>query len=169
MSLHNPVVVQEEEYFSLSGYVEAPGYITYIPRGYFVRRRGTITYIARFQPWMFYGAGGQRLGSWRQFIGKAGEHVLLERRGGRPRIPSMYWRAVARERRLDEAVEAELAVDRKLLEGATIIFTFFGGLAAYHDRTREMLVFGFLALGSGLMSLWTVGESFFGLPSLRKE
>jgi len=58
---------------------------------------------------------------------------------------------------------------RKVCEGGTIIFTFAGGIAAYEGYHREVLLFAFLALGSALTSLFAIGESFVGLPSLRKE
>ena len=57
---------------------------------------------------------------------------------------------------------------RKVCEGATIIFTFAGGLAAYEGYDREGLILTFLAAGSALMSFFAVGESLLGLPSLRK-
>jgi len=64
---------------------------------------------------------------------------------------------------------AELMETRKLFEGATLISAFLGGLAVYNDRPNEALLLAFTALGSGAISLFAVGESFLGLPSLRKK
>ncbi|MBA7691299.1 hypothetical protein ES703_99842 [subsurface metagenome] len=92
------VVLDEDEFFQLTAYVPAgPKYIRFIPEGYFVRRRGDIVYVASFLPMFFYGVSGRPLTTWRQFIPEAGEHVILSRSSGLPRIPSIYWRRVSPE------------------------------------------------------------------------
>lgn len=92
------VILDEDEFFQLTAYVPAgPKYIRFIPKGYFVRRRGDIVYTASFLPMFFYGASGRPLTTWRQLIPAAGEHVILSRSSGHPTIPSTYWRRVAPE------------------------------------------------------------------------
>lgn len=101
------LLLEEDQSFQLSGYVESPGYVRIVPRGYIVQRRGEEVYVAPLIPQLFYGASGEQLRTWRQYVSSAGEQVLLSRRaGGYPEVPreELYWRRVPLKA---EAVEAE--------------------------------------------------------------
>lgn len=90
------MLLNEDQSFQMSGYVETPGYIRVIPRGYLVSERSDGTYIAPLIPQLFYGAAGEQLITWRQNIPSAGEHVILSRVAGEPKVPreELFWRKV---------------------------------------------------------------------------
>jgi len=116
----NTLMLDEDESFSMSGNVLAPGYQSVVLRGYLVRREPEGTYIAPLIPQLFYGADGTQLASWRQYIPAAGEQVLLSRSGGEPSVPKeeLFWRRVpSREEALREAEQiVEEAVSGALQE-----------------------------------------------------
>jgi len=100
-------MIPEEESFTLTAYVESPGYVTVIPRGFLVSRRDEEVWVAPLIPQLFYGATGEQLKTWRQYIPKAGEQVILSRRAGYPKVPreQLYWRRL--EAPLEELVPAQ--------------------------------------------------------------
>jgi len=109
-------MIPEEESFSLTAYVESPGYVSIIPRGYLVSRRQSETWIAPLIPQLFYGASGEQLRTWRQYISAVGEQVILSRVGGKPEVPreELFWRRVPTK---EEAVGvAEEVVERAVTE-----------------------------------------------------
>ena len=90
------LMLDEDESFSLSAYIEAPGEVRVVPSGYLVSHRSDGTYIAPLIPQLFYGWNGAQLQTWRQDITAAGEQVILSRVGGQPKVPreELYWRKV---------------------------------------------------------------------------
>ena len=90
------LVLDEDETFTLSAYVESPGYVRMPLRGYIREYRGDGVYIAPLIPQLFYGADGQPLSTWRQHLSQTGERVILSRAGGQPSVPrhELYWRKV---------------------------------------------------------------------------
>jgi len=106
-------MIDEDEMFTLTGYVESPGYIRIAAKGFLVSRRNGETWIAPLIPQLFYGASGEQLQTWRQYISTAGEQVLLSRASGEPSVPreELFWRRVPSR---EEAVSAAQAV----VEGA---------------------------------------------------
>ena len=91
------LMLDEDESFSLSAYIEAPGQVRVVPSGYLVSHRSDGTYIAPLIPQLFYGWNGTQLQTWRQDITATGEQVILSRVGGEPSVPreELYWRKVA--------------------------------------------------------------------------
>ena len=90
------LMLDEDESFSLSAYLEAPGQVRVVPSGYLVSHRSDGTYIAPLIPQLFYGWDGTQLQTWRQNITATGEQVILSRFGGQPSVPreELYWRKV---------------------------------------------------------------------------
>jgi len=91
------LMLDEDESFSLSGYVEAPGEVRFALQGYLVSHRSDGTYVASLIPQLFYGWNGTQLQTWRQDITATGEQVILSRVGGEPSVPreELYWRKVS--------------------------------------------------------------------------
>jgi len=90
------LILDKNESFSLSAYAEAAGYQRIVLSGYLVDRRADGTYLAPLLPQLFYGADGNVLSSWRQYLPTAGNQVILTRSGGQPSVPreDLYWRKV---------------------------------------------------------------------------
>jgi hypothetical protein len=88
--------LNEKESFSITGYVEAPGYIRTPLQGYIVEQRGDGVYAAPLLPQLFYGADGNQLQTWRQYIPNTGSQVILSRSGGQPSLPreELAWRKI---------------------------------------------------------------------------
>ncbi len=94
----NGLMLGEDESFSMSANVTSPGYQSVVLRGYLVKRTNNGVYVGSLLPQMFYGADGQPLTTWRQYLPTAGEQVILSRgAGGYPKVPDeeIYWRKVA--------------------------------------------------------------------------
>ena len=135
----NRLRLDEDEYFSMSTNVTSPGYQSVVLRGYLVRRTSNGTYAGSLLPQMFYGADGQPLTTWRQYLPTAGEQVILSRSGGYPKVPKeeIYWRKIADPLRAGE-VEAPIKVGLELpswvapvvIGGAVVI----AGLIAWKFR-----------------------------------
>ena len=89
-------MLEEDESFSLTANVTSPGYQSVILRGYLVSRRPDGVYVAPLIPQLFYGASGEQLTTWRQWIPAAGEQVILSRVAGEPEVPreELFWRKV---------------------------------------------------------------------------
>jgi hypothetical protein len=102
------LMLDEDESFSLSGYVETPGEVRMALQGYLVSRRSDGTYIAPLIPQLFYGWNGSQLQTWRQNITVVGEQVILSRSGGLPKVPreELAWRKVAEPKVTQAAVQA---------------------------------------------------------------
>ena len=90
------LMLDEDESFSLTAYVESPGYQRVALQGYLVSRRSDGTYVAPLIPQLFYGADGTQLQTWRQNLAVTGSQVILSRFGGQPQVPreELYWRKV---------------------------------------------------------------------------
>lgn len=101
------LMLDEDEYFSITANVTSPGPQTMVLKGYLVSERADGTYIAPLIPRLFYGADGNQLGaSWRQNLTQTGEHVILSRVGGEPSVPreELYWRKVKTKEEVAEEV-----------------------------------------------------------------
>lgn len=133
------LMLDEDESFSLTANVTAPGPQSIVLRGYLVSRRSDGTYIAPLIPQLFYGAQGQQLTTWRQDIPVAGSQVILSRSGGQPSVPreELFWRKVpSREEGVALAdqlisgavgeVLAEPDLKPLLLLGAIFLLLFWG-------------------------------------------
>lgn len=105
------LILDEDQSFTLTGYVESPGYQSILLKGYLVSRRSDGTYVAPLIPQLFYGASGEQLQTWRQWIPSAGEQVLLSRVAGMPEVPreELWWRKVS-EPEVKEVEEKATAV-----------------------------------------------------------
>jgi hypothetical protein len=102
-------MLDEDESFSLTAYVESTGYQGIALQGYLVDRRSDGTYIAPLIPQLFYGADGNQLGAtWRQNLTTTGSQVILSRSGGYPKVPKeeLYWRKVEEPEKPEEKAEA---------------------------------------------------------------
>ena len=93
------LMLDKDEYFSLSANVTNPGYQSMVLRGYLTERRSDGLYAAPLLPQLFYGVDGTQLSSWRQYISGTGEQTLLSRSGGEPSVPreELYWRRVGND------------------------------------------------------------------------
>jgi len=103
------LMLDEDESFTLTAYVQSPGYQTVALQGYLVDKRSDGTYIAPLIPQLFYGANGSQLGaSWRQNLTLTGDQVILSRSGGYPKVPKeeLYWRKVEEPEKPEEKAEA---------------------------------------------------------------
>ncbi len=91
------LILDKDEAFSMSAYVETPGYSRMVLSGYLLERRADGAYLAPLLPQLFYGANGAVLSSWRQYLPTAGNQVILSRSGGLPTLPreELYWRKVS--------------------------------------------------------------------------
>jgi len=90
------LILDKDEAFSMSAYVESPGYQRVLVSGYLLERRADGNYLAPLLPQLFYGADGNVLSSWRQYLPTTGNQVILTRSGGQPSVPreDLYWRKV---------------------------------------------------------------------------
>lgn len=106
------LMLDENESFSLTAYVQTLGEQNMALSGYLVSRRSDGTYIAPLIPDLFYGVDGNQLQhSWRQNLTTTGSQVILSRSGGLPKVPrqDLYWRKVE-TRTPTETVEAQKVV-----------------------------------------------------------
>ena len=94
-----PVVLDEDESFSMQANVTTPGPQTVVLRGYITQRRSDGLYAAPLLPQLFYGQDGTQLSTWRQNLTGTGEQTILSRSGGLPTIPreELYWRRVGND------------------------------------------------------------------------
>ena len=101
MSEHEPVylVLNEGEDFKLDAHVDATGQQRIIAEGYLVRRRPDGVYQTPLIPQLFFGANGQQLQTWSQYL-TAGDHTFLRRDSGNPRVPDhdLFWMKVEANR-----------------------------------------------------------------------
>lgn len=88
------LVLDEKEDFTMDATVEAEGYQRIIVTGYLERRKADGVYRAPIVPQMFFGADGQRLETWRQYL-KKGSYVVLSRDSGNPVVSDVVWRKVS--------------------------------------------------------------------------
>jgi len=90
------LMLDKDESFSMSAYVETSGFQRVVLSGYLVDRRADGTYIAPLIPQLFFGANGTQLQTWRQDIPTTGSQVILSRSGGQPSVPreDLWWRKV---------------------------------------------------------------------------
>lgn len=101
------LMLDEDESFSMSAYVESLGYQRIALQGYLVDRRADGTYIAPLIPQLFYGADGTQLQTWRQDLTSTGNQVILSRSGGYPKVPreELYWRKISENHVAKEEVK----------------------------------------------------------------
>lgn len=78
--------LDEKEDFKLDAHVDADGQQRFILTGYLVRRRADGVYRTPLLPEMFFGANGQQLDTWSQYL-TAGDHTILRRDSGNPHVP----------------------------------------------------------------------------------
>ena len=118
------LMLDEDQSFTLSGYVESPGYQSIVLRGYLVSRRSDGTYVAPLIPQLFYGASGEQLQTWRQWLPSAGDQVLLSRVGGMPEVPreELWWRKVS---------EPEVKEEKEIVSVPTLEITSALALAIF--------------------------------------
>jgi hypothetical protein len=90
------VTLDWDEYFSMQAYVESPGYQRMALTGFITQRRSDGVYVGSLLPQMFYGASGEQLSSWSQYL-PSGQQTILSRSGGLPKVPKeeIYWRKVS--------------------------------------------------------------------------
>jgi len=108
------LLLDEDESFSMSAYVDSPGEQRIALSGYLVQHRGDGTYVAPLLPQLFYGVTGAQLGAtWRQDFTATGDQVILSRSGGLPMLPreELNWRKV-------ESTEQPKTVEAKPLAEA---------------------------------------------------
>ena len=99
------VVLDWDESFSMQGNVTSPGYQRMVLQGLITENRHDGVYAAPLLPQLFYGADGNQLSTWRQYISGTGQQTILSRSGGLPTIPKqdLYWRKIpSRETRTPE-------------------------------------------------------------------
>jgi hypothetical protein len=99
------LTLEKDESFSLTAYVQSPGYQTIALKGYLLERRADGVYAAPLIPQLFYGVDGKQLGpSWRQYIPAAGSQVILSRMAGKPEVPreELFWRKISEVPRVEE-------------------------------------------------------------------
>jgi LPXTG-motif cell wall-anchored protein len=129
------VVLDEKEDFSLTAHIDSDGLQRIVVEGYLERRRPDGVYHTALIPDLFYGADGTQLqGSWSQNL-TAGDHVVLRRDSGNPRVPDdeLNWHKVSTEQRPQRPTTptaptqtvSTLAVDTN-----TIIMVAVGGIIA---------------------------------------
>ena len=94
-----PIVLDEDESFSMQANVTTPGYQRVALRGYLTQRRPDGLYIAPLLPQLFFGQDGTQLTTWRQNLTGTGEQTILSRSGGLPTLPreELYWRRVGND------------------------------------------------------------------------
>ena len=90
------LVLDKDEFFSMSANVTSPGPQRIALRGYITERRSDGLYAAPLIPQLFYGADGNQLSTWRQNISGTGSQTILSRSGGLPMVPreELFWRRV---------------------------------------------------------------------------
>jgi len=137
------LMIPEEASFQLSAYVETPGWIRVVPRGYLVSEWAGKKWVTPLLPQMFYGATGEQLTTWRQYIPRAGWQVILYRVAGKPEIPREHlpWRQY-------ENPSEKLVLGRRVpgvLQPIDVGLPAFatstpGQLYEVHMETREVIV-----------------------------
>lgn len=80
------LVLDWDEDFKLDAHVDADGQQRFIVSGYIQKRRADGLYQAPIIPELFFGANGQQLDTWSQYL-TAGDHTILRRDGGNPSVP----------------------------------------------------------------------------------
>ena len=84
--------LNENEDFRLDAHIDATGQRRVVVAGYLIRRRPDGVYRTPLIPQLFFGANGQQLDTWSQYL-TAGDHTILRRDSGNPRVPDsdLYW------------------------------------------------------------------------------
>ena len=85
------LMIPEDTSFMIEAYVESPGWVSVIPRGYLVSEWAGRKWKTPLLPQMFYGAAGEQLTTWRQYIPKAGWQVVLSRRAADLEFHGSSW------------------------------------------------------------------------------
>lgn len=124
------LMLEEDEFFSMSAYVDSLGEQRIALSGYLVEHRGDGTYVAPLIPQLFYGVNGIQLQTWRQNFTVTGDQVILSRSSGLPKVPreELYWRKVkeAEQPKVEQPVSLVEAPNPWILPalvlGATIAF-----------------------------------------------
>lgn len=90
------LILDEKEDFTMDATVEADGYQRIMVTGYLERHKADGVYRTPIVPQMFFGADGQQLTTWRQYL-KKGNYVVLSRDSGNPVVleKDLSWRKVS--------------------------------------------------------------------------
>jgi len=133
--------------FSLTAYVESPGWARVIPKGYVYEKRAGQVYVAPLIPQLFYGVDGTQLRTWRQYIPRTGSVVILRRVAGEPQVPRerLYWVKLKPE----EAKELGLNPDIGHFMLGLAVGAFFLGAFIWTPLGREFTIEA-IRRGSGL-------------------
>lgn len=78
--------LEEQQDFKLDAHVDSDGQQRFAVIGYLVRRTRDGVYRTPLLPEMFFGANGQQLDTWSQYLTK-GDHTILRRDSGNPKLP----------------------------------------------------------------------------------
>ena len=123
------LILDENESFSMSAYVESPGYQRVLVSGYLLERRADGAYVAPLIPQLFYGVSGAQLQTWRQYLPTVGDQVILSRSGGHPSVPreDLYWRKV--ESKTEDAQQPQIqpATAKMEIPNYTVPILLIGG------------------------------------------
>ncbi len=117
------LMLDEDEAFSLTAYVESLGEQRIALTGYLVSKRSDGTYVAPLIPDLFYGADGNQLQhSWKQDFTATGSQVILSRSGGLPEVPrqDLYWRKVETRTPETQAIPTEAIEEPKVVSMQTL-------------------------------------------------
>ncbi len=118
------LVLDKDESFSMQTNVISPGYQSMVLRGFITERRADGLYAAPLLPQLFFGADGNQLTTWRQYISGTGAQTILSRAAGSPMLPreELFWRKISDFERDPAKVEApSLAVSPSLLTAAVAL------------------------------------------------
>jgi len=123
------LVLDKDEAFSMSAYVEAPGYQRVLLSGYLLERRADGAYVAPLIPQLFYGVSGAQLQTWRQYLPTTGNQVILSRSGGQPSVPreDLYWRKVESKPEIVQQPQIQPATVKIELPNYTVPILLIGG------------------------------------------
>lgn len=128
--------LDKDESFSMSAYVESPGYQRMILEGYLVDRRADGTYIAPLIPQLFYGVNGNQLQTWQQYLPNVGNQVVLSRSGGHPSVPreDLWWRKVEEKPSVEQVTIQQQAQTAGTVPSwviPVVVLGFIGAVAVY--------------------------------------
>lgn len=92
--------LNENEDFKLDAHIDVTGQQRIEATGYLIRRRPDGIYRTPLIPQMFFGANGQQLDTWSQYL-TAGDHTILRRDSGNPKVPDsdLFWHKISEAQR----------------------------------------------------------------------
>lgn len=132
MSERDPtyIVLDWNEDFKLDAHIDATGQQRVVLTGYIQKRKADGLYQAPLVPELFFGANGQQLETWSQYL-TAGDHTILRRDSGNPSVPDseLFWSKVsgqAPQRTPRTAPASPTRVTTSALDANTIILVVVG-------------------------------------------